>query len=101
MNVCRHNPEILALVEDAVEVVSMPNAAGVFVVQEDCGTIVRADLVERMPSESVIAHDLLVAQFFEGIPYTVEVSLELALRRLPPTFQQFLTIVGLNGRYYW
>ena len=51
MNVCRDDPEILALAEDAVEVVSMANAAPMFVVQEDCGTVVRTDLVECMPSE--------------------------------------------------
>jgi hypothetical protein len=85
VDVCWDNPEILALVEDAVKLVSMPNTASIFAVQEDGGTVVRTDLVERMPSEPVVAHNLLVAQFLKRVLYAVEVSLELVLRRLPPT----------------
>ena len=101
MGVTGDNTEILALVEDAVEVVSVANTTCMFVVQEDGGAVVRADLVERMPGEPVVAHDRLVAQSLERVLHVVEVSLELALRRILPTFQQFLALLRVDGRCYW
>jgi hypothetical protein len=83
VDIRRNDPEVVALVDDAIQLVSVANPTTVLVVQEDRGAVVGTDLVEGVPSEVLIAHDLLVGEFVECLPYSIEVSLELALRRLP------------------
>lgn len=65
----------------------MTNAPDVFIVREHRGTIVCADLLEDMLGEVLIAHDLLVAKFVECLLRTVEILLELLLRRGSTAFK--------------
>jgi|GEM_PF-5699939 hypothetical protein len=51
MDVGGHDPEIVTLVEESVQLAVMPNPAPVFVVQEHRGAVVRADLVEGVPGK--------------------------------------------------
>ena len=78
----------------------MPNPVHVFVVQEHGGAVVRADLVESVPGEILVAHDYFVAEVVERLLHAVEVPLELLLGRLPPAFEQLLALVRFYGRSY-
>jgi len=46
--------------------------------------------------EVLAAHDLLVGVFVDGFLHPVEITLELLLRRLPPTLEEILAVVGVD-----
>jgi len=61
MDVSRHDPEFLTLLEDLIQLLSVANPATVLVVQENRGTVVGTDLMEGMPGEVLITHYLIIA----------------------------------------
>jgi hypothetical protein len=75
----------------------MPDAGRVLIVQEHRRTVVRADLMERVPSEVLVAHDVLVSELVDGFFHPFEITLELFFRRFPPLVEQVLPIVRVNG----
>jgi hypothetical protein len=56
MDVRRNDPEVVTLVDDAIQLASVANPATVLVVQENRGTVVGTDLVEGKPGEVLITH---------------------------------------------
>lgn len=85
MDVRRHNPEIIMFLNESVQLLAVSNAGRVFVVQEDCRSVVRPDLMKRVANEIFVAHDFLVGEFVDGFLYPIEIPLELLLRGLPAT----------------
>lgn len=73
-----------------IQLLAMPDAVRVLVVEEDCRSVVRADLVERVPSKVLIAHDLLAGELDKCLSHLVEIPLELRFRCFPSTIEQFL-----------
>lgn len=71
----------------------MPNTAPVFVVQEHGGTVVRVDLMEGVPEEVLVTHNLVIAEFVECLLHPVEVPLELLGCCFPVAFEQLFPIV--------
>jgi hypothetical protein len=62
VDVSGHDPELFTLLEESVQLFTVANAGSVFGVQEDRWGVVRTDLVEGVPGEVLVAHDLLVVR---------------------------------------
>lgn len=84
VDVCGHYPEVLALFEDSIQLLAVADAVPVLVVQEHRRPVVGADLMERVPSEIFVAHDLFTGELVECLLHPLEIALEFLLRRLPP-----------------
>jgi len=101
MDIRRDDPEVVTLLDDAIQLASVANPATVFVVQQNRGTVVGTDLMEGMPGEVLITHYLIIAKLVERLLYSIEVPLELALRRVPTALQEFLAFVRVYARCNW
>jgi|GEM_PF-2961820 len=97
MDIRRDDPEVVTLLDDAIQLASVANPATVFVVQQNRGTVVGTDLMEGMPGEVLITHYLIIAKLVERLLYSIEVPLELALRRVPTALQEFLAFQSLRA----
>lgn len=75
----------------------MANARRVFGVPENRRAVVRSDLMEGVPDEILIVHDFLVGEFIECLFLPFKVALELLPCSLPATFEQALTVIGVDG----
>ena len=71
------DPELLALFEDSIQLLAMADTVRMLIVQEHRRPVVSADLVEGVPSEILIAHNLPVGELVECFPHPVEITLEL------------------------
>jgi hypothetical protein len=101
MDVRRNDPEVVTLVDNAIQLASVANPATVLVVQENRGTVVGTDLMEGMPGEVLITHYLIIAKLVERLLYSIEIPLELALRCAPTALQEFLAFVRVYARCNW
>jgi len=101
MDVSGHDPEFPTLLEDSIQLLSVANPATVLIVQENRGAVVGTDLMEGMPGEVLITHYLIIAKLVERLLYSIEVPLELALRRLPTALQEFLAFIRVYVRCNW
>ncbi|ELY77225.1 hypothetical protein C486_17310 [Natrinema gari JCM 14663] len=100
MDVCRHDPARLALVsllEEAIEVSAMADTSRVLIIQADRRATGGTDLLEGVPSEALIAHDLIVAAFLECLLHPIQIALERFRCGLPGPLEEFFTFVGRNG----
>jgi len=52
--------------------------------------------VEGVPGEVLVAHDLPIREFVDGLFHPVEIALELFFRRLPATVEQGLAVIGVD-----
>jgi len=78
------DPEIFTLFEEPIQLFAMADATRVLRVYEHRRTVVRADLVERVAGEILIAHDLVVGEFVEGFLHPLEIGIEFLCRRFSP-----------------
>jgi hypothetical protein len=91
------DPYTFTLIENSIQLLTMTNAVREFVVQEHCRAVVYADLVERMSSEVLGTHDLIVGVLVDCFLHPLEIALELSLRCLPGTLEQVLAVSGVDG----
>ena len=96
MDVGGHDPQLLALLQHSIQLLTVTNTVRIFVVQEDRWPVVGADLVEGVPSEIFVAHNLLIGKFVKCPPHPFEIPLELLFRRLPATLKQVLAVIGID-----
>jgi hypothetical protein len=89
VDVCGYDPEVLALLDDSIQLFAVANAVRVLVVQVYCRPVVGTDLMEGVPSETITMHDLLVREFVECLSYSVGIPLELALSRVSSVLYWF------------
>ncbi len=100
MDVCWHDPACLALInllEEAIEMSAMADACRVLIIQADRRATGSTDLLEGVPSEALVAHDLVVVMFFECFLHLVQILLERFCCGLPGPLEEFFTFVRRNG----
>ncbi|ELZ15675.1 hypothetical protein C476_17552 [Natrinema limicola JCM 13563] len=100
MDICRYDPACLALInllEEAIAMSAMADACRVLIIQADRRATGSTDLLEGVPSEALIAHDIIVAAFLECLLHPIQISLERFRRSLPGPLEEFFTFVGRNG----
>ncbi|OAQ51470.1 hypothetical protein HTG_18870 [Natrinema mahii] len=100
MDIYRYDPACLALInllEEAIEVPAMTDACRVLIIQADRRATGNTDALEGMPSEALIAHDLVVAVFLECLLHPIQIALERFRCDFPSPLEEFFTFVGRNG----
>ncbi|ELK55708.1 hypothetical protein C452_02035 [Haloferax volcanii JCM 10717] len=92
MDISGNDPQMVVRPDELLKSLSMPNPVSELVVEVHRRSAVRPEIVARMPDKVFIAHDRRGVKVVNALSNTLEISFELACRRLPSTLKEFLAV---------